>query len=229
MGVLPYSRMTSVRGTGEADQDSEVVTLHKDHFREMICDCHELTTALVHEMSSRIREYTKNAQLDDKMMSLGKLSAGLAHELNNPSAAVVRSSKELARHLEQQPERFKKVLKIKMSDAQIDAMTEVLFEKLEQGLVRLSTLDRMDVEEALVDWLYDQEVEEPEDVADNLIDYGFTVEDLEKIASQTPKEHMPGMVQWISQMLTTEKLVGEIEDASSRISNLVLSIKSYTH
>ena len=61
----------------------------------MIRDHHELTTALVHTMTTRVREFTKQQQQEEKMMSLGKLSAGLAHELNNPASAMARSAKEL--------------------------------------------------------------------------------------------------------------------------------------
>ncbi|MEL6535772.1 MAG: ATP-binding protein, partial [Bacteroidota bacterium] len=228
-GTLPYSRTTVAKGYGLVEEPVEMLGLHKDHFREMICDCHELTTVFVHEMSTRIREFTKNSQLNDKMMSLGKLSAGLAHELNNPSAAVVRSSKELAKHLKNVPEGFKRVVKIQMTAEQIDTVNQVLFDKIEAGILSLSTMDRMEKEDELVDWLYDQDVEDPEDLADSIVDYGFTVNDFERIAEETPKEDLGAVINWVNQLLTTEKLVGEIEDASERISNLVLSIKSYTH
>ena len=98
-GLLPYSRATNAAGRAEAVQEAKVLALHKDHFKEMITDHHELTTVFVHVMSTRIREFTKKQQQDDKMMSLGKLSAGLAHELNNPSAAVVSCAQALRFHL----------------------------------------------------------------------------------------------------------------------------------
>ncbi len=228
-GLLPYSRMLSAQGYGVADEEVEVLTLHKDHFRDMICDCHELTTVFVHRMSSRIRNVTKSEQMNEKMLSLGKLSAGLAHELNNPSAAVVRSSQALSRHLKIVPDRFKKVVSIRMSDPQIDRVNELLFAKVEQGVERLGMLDRSKREDELIDWLYDHNIAEPEDRVDSLLDYGFTVADLDLIAAETPQEHLDPVIGWLEQVLTTEKLVGEIGDASQRINDLVQSIKSYTH
>jgi signal transduction histidine kinase len=228
-GLLPYSRMQSAQAYGVADEEVEVLTLHKDHFRDMICDCHELTTVFVHRMSSRIRNVTKSEQMNEKMLSLGKLSAGLAHELNNPSAAVVRSSQALSRHLKIVPDRFKKVVSIRMSDSQIDRVNELLFAKVEQGLERLGMLDRSKREDELIDWLYDHNIAEPEDRVDSLLDYGFTVADLDLIAAETPQEHLDPVIGWLEQVLTTEKLVGEIGDASQRINDLVQSIKSYTH
>lgn len=228
-GLLPYSRADLAKGYAEANEDAEVVVLAKEHFKDMICDCHHLTTVLVHEMSSRIRQFTKQEQLNDKMVSLGKLSAGLAHELNNPSAAVVRSSKALSKHLKFLPEKFKNVVRIQMSEDKIDSVNEMLFGKVNQGVKQLSMMERSKKEEEIEDWLYDVGVEDPEELIDNLIDYGFEIEDLEKVGADTPREHQIAVISWINQVLSTERLVDEIEDASSRINNLVLSIKSYTH
>lgn len=228
-GLLPYSRATNAQGYGVVGSDTQIFTLEGDHFNEMICNCHELTTVLVHEMSTRIRELTKNAQMNDKLLSLGKLSAGLAHELNNPSAAVVRSSKELSKHLKYAPERFKQVVKIQMGDQQIDVVNEMLFAKINAGIQKVSLIERSEREDELISWLDELDYEDPEELADNALDYGFTIEDFELIGDNTPREHLPPVLNWVNQVITTEKLVGEIEDASSRINNLVLSIKSYTH
>ena len=163
------------------------------------------------------------------MLSLGKLSAGLAHELNNPSAAVVRSSKALSKHLKFLPEKFKDVVKIQMSDEKINHVNEILFDKVSSGIQKVSMMQRNKKEDELTDWLYDAGAEDPDEVIDNLIDYGFEISDLEKIGEDTPTEHQVPVINWINQVLSTERLVGEIEDASQRINDLVSSIKSYTH
>jgi signal transduction histidine kinase len=180
-------------------------------------------------MSTRIRQFTKNEQLDDKLISLGKISAGLAHELNNPSAAVVRSAKELSRHLRFLPEKFKAVAKIRMDDTQIDAVNQLLFDKLKSGMASLKLMERSRQEDALIDWLMDHNIEEPEELAESLVDYGFSPNDLERVASQTPAEQLSPILHWMQQVLSTEKMVGEIEEASGRIHQLVGSIKRYTH
>ena len=66
----------------------------------MIRDCHEVTSILVHKMVNRARLFTRNSLHDEKMISLGKLSAGLAHELNNPASAIERSAALLESRLD---------------------------------------------------------------------------------------------------------------------------------
>lgn len=228
-GLLPYSRADVAKGYAQADEVSEIIKVNGKHFREMICDCHELTTNLVHEMSSRIRRFTKTEQLDDKMLSLGKLSAGLAHELNNPSAAVVRSSSELSKHLRFLPEKFKKVVKIRATDNEIDTINDILFGKVSLGMVQLSLLERNEKEDELLDWLEDEGINDAEEIAETFLDYNIGVDDLEQVKSNCSKTDLGPIVHWMNQVLITEKLVGEIENASERINELVSSIKSYTH
>lgn len=228
-GLLPYSRATIAKGVGIVDEDAIVIMLDGKYFREMICDCHELTTALVHEMSTRIRRFTKREQLDDKMLSLGKLSAGLAHELNNPSAAVVRSSAELSKHLRYLPEKFKRVIKIKATDEEVDAINNLIFGKIDHGLAKLSLMDKADLEDELLDWMDDHDIDGADEIVETLLEYGVQTEDLELIKTHCKTEDLGAIIGWMNQVLTTEKLVGEIENASERINSLVTSIKSYTH
>ena len=228
-GLLPYSRAQNAIAYAEAISDSDVLSFDDIYFKELIRDHHELTTVFVHAMSTRIRQFTKRAQQDDKMMSLGKLSAGLAHELNNPSAAVVRSSQELAKHLKTTPDSFKNIIKINMSDEEVDRVNAMLFQKMADGVQSLSLMEKSNLEDELMDWLDDHDVEDSDELAANFVDYGITEEDLEAIAEGMPEENLEPAFGWINQMLTTEKLVNEIEDASQRINDLVSSIKSYTH
>ena len=90
-GLLPYSRLAVAPGDVVAEEPTELVMVHRDHFPEMIVRCHELTAAFVHVMLDRARHFTSSVSHDEKLKSLGKLAAGLAHELNNPASAIVRS------------------------------------------------------------------------------------------------------------------------------------------
>ena len=229
-GLLPYSRAQETKiASAEATQDSRVLALHRSKMTDLIRECHELTTKLVHRMSTRIRELTKSTQQNDKIMALGKLSAGLAHELNNPSAAVIRGAQELKKHLGYMPDKFKDVMNIRMNEEQVDAANEIIFAKIQGEKENLSMLERSEQVDDLMDWLDDHEIEDSDEVAENFVDFGVTIDDLEGISEQVPEESLPPVINWMSQVLTTEKLVGDLEEASKRINDLVSSIKSYTH
>ena len=89
-GLLPYSRMKVSPGDVIFEERTEALTVLREHFPEMIRECPEVTARLVHVMLDRSRQFTSSDLHDEKMMSLGKLAAGLAHELNNPASAVIR-------------------------------------------------------------------------------------------------------------------------------------------
>ncbi len=228
-GNLPYSRAKQAGGYGEASQKAKVLSLHIDHFQTMIRSHHELTTVLVHEMSTRIRKFTKLQQQNDKMMALGKLSAGLAHELNNPSAAVIRSAQELKKHLGFLPEDFKRVIQIKISEEEVDIINSMLFSKIQSGISEQSMMDKASLEDDIVDWLEENGMEECYEIGETFADFDLNLDDLDMVKDTLREEDLAPVVNWLSQVLTTEKLVNEIEEASQRINALVGSVKSYTH
>src|SRR6266702_212223 len=94
-GVLPFSRMKEFTVTGRAVTDGRVLRFPVSRFSELVQKMPELTTRLVGLMSDRIRETTRIEQQRDRLASLGKLSAGLAHELNNPASAAKRATSQL--------------------------------------------------------------------------------------------------------------------------------------
>ncbi|TPW16681.1 MAG: putative sensor protein, partial [bacterium] len=94
-GLLPYSRMIVPPGDVVAQETTEVFMIPRDDIPAMIRDCHEITSKMVHIMVDRARQFTSSDLHDEKMVSLGKLAAGLAHELNNPASALARSAKLL--------------------------------------------------------------------------------------------------------------------------------------
>ncbi|QJW88379.1 cyclic nucleotide-binding domain-containing protein [Spirosoma taeanense] len=229
LGVLPFSRIKTIPNRLVAEKPARVLRLHRDHVRELAHTHYELTEALVHQMTTRVRDFTRQVQQNEKMASLGRLSAGLAHELNNPVAAVVRSADTLRQHLRATPEAFKTIMHLKLSDQQVDSVNEVIFRKIDQKPPILTLLQRSSLEDEVTDWLDDQGVDDSLDMAGPLVDFGFTVDDLEWMLERIGDENLAGVVAWLVNNLVTEKLVTDISEASKRISALVGSIKNYTH
>src|SRR6204780_365111 len=94
-GVLPFSRMKSFSVSGRAIADSHLLRFPATRFPELVQKMPELTKRLVGLMSDRVREATRFEQQRDRLSALGKLSAGLAHELNNPASAAKRATSQL--------------------------------------------------------------------------------------------------------------------------------------
>jgi len=229
-GLLPFSRGIKANVSAKVIESGTILLLPTEKFREMISRFYELTGALVHVMTNRVRNFTSLQQQNDKMMALGKLSAGLAHELNNPASAIVRGSASLKAHLQLVPEAFKDIMAIKMEEKDVDVVAGKLFEVLGRPeKPRLTLMERTEKEDALRDWLEDHDVQNAGEIAENLLEYGFTYEDLRAIKQHIPSASLSPVFNWINSNLVTERMVVDIEQASQRISELVKSVKNFTH
>ncbi len=228
-GFLPFSRMKASTATALAVEEAQIMAFPAALARQMLQEHFELGEALVHIMISRVRDFTSMQQQNEKMMALGKLSAGLAHELNNPASAVARDAQMLQKHLSLIPESFKEVMNIRMTAAQVDAVSEVLFRLLHAQRPQLSLLQRSDREDELTDWLDDHAVADPMELAEQFTDFGFCPADLEEFAEHIPAAYLKPVLKWISDNVVTDRMVGDIGEAAGRIATLVQSIKAFTH
>ncbi|MBC8044765.1 MAG: cyclic nucleotide-binding domain-containing protein [Rhizobacter sp.] len=239
-GALPFSRLQTASGTGVVLEEARLLQLHKKYFVELTCAHYDLTQSLVSVMLDRTREFTAHAQQNEKLISLGKLSAGLAHELNNPAAAIVRSASQLKKHLGEVPESFKRVMLSKIEPAEVDAIDELLFTKLgqsEPGKARpkpLSLMERTMLQDDLRDWLLAHDAACDEDNATDerteiFAHFAITPADLDFVATKISVKSLPTVLEWFESVLNTEQYVAEIQEASGRIKKLVESVKGYTH
>ena len=230
-GVLPFSRMTHSGARLLCLVDTYVLRLHRDSFTELVTVSYALAQNLVAQMSNRIRVFADIRSQDEKMMSLGKLSAGLAHELNNPSAAIVRSAEDLYAELHRTPESFKEIMLMDITPAETDAINAVLFARLAtlHDEDPRSALERMEAQEAIEDWLDEHDLPVDESVVEAFGQARLTAGDLAAMHAAVQGRSMPPLLRWLAQNITLEILVGEIREAAGRISELVTSVKSYTH
>ncbi|MDN4166429.1 ATP-binding protein [Cytophagales bacterium LB-30] len=229
-GYLPYSRGKVAAANGIALEETHLLAFPRSKTEEMIKTHFELTQALVHQMTTRVREFTALQQQNEKMMALGKLSAGLAHELNNPASAIVRGSQALQSHLQMLPDPFKAVMSIRMTNEEIDVINNLLFQRIcSTERPQLSMMERSACEDEIADWLEQHQVPNAVEIAENLVDYGFNEQELEQFKSLIPSHSLGAVMNWVNQNLVTDKMVSDIQEASKRIAELVASVKNYTH
>lgn len=229
-GALPFSRGMIAQANGIAKSKLRILAFPREAFKEMIQNHYELVEPLVHTMSSRVREFTAQSLQNEKLISLGKISAGLAHELNNPSAAIVRSSSDLKKHLSAVPDRFKRVISIRLSPSQVDEVNNILFSRVQSGVVNSFTLmEKNEKEDEIADFLEDNGMNDGYSPAEIFVEFCLTIEDLKKIQSIVTDDYFITVVEWLESVLTTERLVNEIENSAKRMNDLVSSVKSYSH
>lgn len=229
-GVLPFSRMKESRATGKALEPIYCLELHRKYFTEMVNESYELTQALVSVMTTRVRDFTTMQFQNEKLMALGKLSAGLAHELNNPASAMVRNAEELYKKVHSTPEKFKSVITMRITPEQTDRVNAILFSKIENaGNVDLSLMERESRVDDILDWLEDHNIDDGDDLAETFADFDLETDDLDEIHDIIKGEGVATIMGWLESTLSLERLVSEIREASGRISGLVRSIKDYSH
>ena len=226
-GILPYSRLVGPPGDSIALEPSEILVVGRGDFAAMIRDCHEITSILVHKMIDRARAFNASDLHDEKMVSLGKLSAGLAHELNNPASAIERSASLLENRLEDAEQATRALGAARLTDAQLAAVDSLLesCSKRESGVP--SPIEQAEREEAITDWLDDHSLDVA--TAEALSESGVTFETLDRLAVAVEGPALHAVVRWAAAVCSVRSLASEIQEAATRISGLVLAIKGFTH
>jgi signal transduction histidine kinase len=225
-GLMPYSRLVSPPGDVIAEEPTEVVTVFRNDFPEMIRECYELTATLVHVMLDRARHFTSSYLHDEKLVSLGKLAAGLAHELNNPASAIARSASTLHESLVEAAAAARSIGEIGLNADQI-----AVAEKMQQSCVAtvpaaLSPLEREDREESIERWLAKHQTETG--FAEELADMDVTLTMLDELARSMDGKKLDPALRWIASGCNVRRLSSEIHEAASRIHDLVGAIKGFT-
>ncbi len=228
-GALPFSRAKVAIGSGQFASKGLVIQLPVSEFPYMIQHHYELTQALVHQMTSRVRDLTSKMQQDEKMLALGKLSAGLAHELNNPAGAIRSTSKQLLKEWASWPLFMEELLDSGISGARWKKWSlDCGLQRLNVSAKGLGALERSQMEEDWLDYLDALNVSDSEELAAALTDAELGLKDIEPALDEIPKELSPLLLRWTGRWISWVKQMDSLADASSRVSHLVGSVKEFT-
>lgn len=230
-GMLPFSRMTEFQVTGRAVTDLRLLRFPVSLFPELMQRMPVLVQRLVGIMSDRVREATTLDQQQDKLMALGKLSAGLAHELNNPAAGATRAANDLIETLTQL-----RVADMRLCAHDLTATQQAAIDEFESRAIdrtataeQLNSLDQSDREEEVSEWLESQGIEEPWRLSANLVEAGIDSAALVRLVDDIPPTALVDVLSRVNCQLAAAKLASEIKTSTTRISELVKAIKEYSY
>jgi signal transduction histidine kinase len=166
----------------------------------------------------------------ERLLALGKLSAGLTHELNNPAAAAGRAAHDLRERIAGMRHKLAMIADGSLDRTQLKKLVLAQDEFVEKArhAPDLTPLQASDAEDELTDWLDDHDVTNGWQLAPVLVAAGLTADDLETVAAAVPQANLEGALRWLAYTVETEGLLGEIIDSTARISTLVNAAKQYS-
>ncbi|HKX15057.1 MAG TPA: ATP-binding protein [Propionibacteriaceae bacterium] len=224
MDELPY--WSSVR----AVTDCEFWVIGAAEFGEKFREWFPMAVHLIEGVTQGIRSSQSIIGQRERLLSLGRLSAGLTHELNNPATAAVRATASLRERVSKMRGKLAHLATADVDPKALVALTdlqETAVEKMAKA-DKLSPVEVGEAEDVLSDWLDDHGIDDAWDLAPPLVAAGVDTEWLDEVADSVPATLLGDALHWVTYALETEQLMVEIEDSTGRISALVGAAKQYS-
>jgi signal transduction histidine kinase len=217
--------------TARAIRPSRLQVFRLNAFRQMFAAAPTLGSRVLRIAAERMQSYATLRQNHAKLEALGKLSAGLAHELNNPASAAQRAAATLREALPRLQSRALSLCKLGLDGAQIDRLAAYQEQLVARAptLAPLSTLERGDCEDALGDWLADRGVPGAYEMAAGLVELDVEPDEVELLIADMPATAVPQALAWLAESAAADGLLGEVELSSRRIAELVGAVKAYSY
>ncbi len=226
-GLLPYSRLVNAPGDTVIEEPTEMLLVSRDDLREMTRECYEATSLLVHIMLDRTRFFTSTMLHDEKLKSLGRLAAGLAHELNNPAAAITRFAKTLPAALEAAESASQALALSGLAAHELAALRKISADCQATSVRQVrSPIEESEREDEIADWLDARGLDAS--AADAIAQSPMTLTGLERLGSAIRPDALEAVLRWLAADCSVRSLATEIDQAGSRISDLVTAVRGFT-
>jgi Signal transduction histidine kinase len=211
--------------------DSEVLRIPQEAFEKLLSSSTTATMAVLHWVMARLTQNESLLHQQEKMAALGTMSAGLAHELNNPSAAAQRSASQLRETQSKWLTLTHQIERVALHENQTDWLDNFIQEasrRFETPL-KLETLEKIDLVDQLQTWLEASGVESAWELAPTMVNFGWNHESLEELKNNLSPSLFSLSIQWLGAGCLMMGLLSEVLQTTERISQIVRAVKSYTY
>ena len=208
--------------------DSETLCISKAVFENLLSTSSSAALAVLNWVMARLSQNEALLHQQERMAALGTLSAGLAHELNNPAAAAQRSASLLKESLAKWLILTHEIEAHAFQENQTDWLNDFMQDASRrfESPIKLDALDKIDMVDQLQTWLEANGIESAWDLAPAMVNFGWDAESLEPIKESTFFELS---IQWLGAGCMMTDLLNEVQETTGRLSQIVRAMKAYTY
>lgn len=231
IGEISLLEAAPRNASGRARTDSILLAISHDQLDNLLKISPSAARAMLHTITSRLRTTELVLQQSEKMAQLGTLTAGIAHELNNPAAAAQRGAGQLLNTIEQLQKLQTQLGRFDLATRQMDALLSLDRLARERALqpVDIASIDRSDLEAEFETWLDEQGVENAWELAPTLVNLGFDSRQQQELEDTFSSTQLPAVIEWLGVTYTVYSLLAEIVQGAGRIAEIVKSLKTYVY
>jgi len=231
VGEMALLSRTPRNATLIAKTDGEVLRIPQEAFEKLLRSSTTAAMAVLHWVIARLTQNESLLHQHEKMAALGTMSAGLAHELNNPAAAAQRSAAQLKEIQSRWLSLTHQIERLAFQEDQTEWLDDFMQEASHrfESPFRLAALEKIEMVDQLQAWLETSGIEAAWELAPALVNFGWDGESLEKLKNKLSPSLFSLSIQWLGAGCMTMGLLSEVLQTTDRISQIVQAVKSYTY